>query len=321
MTKSRITIIGLGRIGGSIGLALKQAKLDAEVIGHDKDHGVAGRALKRGAVDKTEWNLINSCDGAGLIVLALPLDAIRMTLDALKSNVASGVIITDTAPTKAPVLEWAKALPSAHFVGGHPVLASHLPVTHGIDNADATIFRGATYCLTPAMSADENAVNTIASFATMLGAKPYFLDAAEHDGLSAGVEHLPALLATALASSTTASAGWRELSKLSGSTFRAATELLPTDASGAQEFLAHRADLARWLGVMIDELKMLRELLDRADSDALKAKLESAIEKREQWLSGKTGADESPALDYTSLTQTTSHFFLGGLAARMPKRK
>src|SRR5512135_1823647 len=110
MAKPRITIVGLGRIGGSIGLALKQANADLEIIGHDKDSRTAGLAQKRGAVDKTEWNLLNACDGAGLVVLALPLGAIRDTLKVLGNELQPGVIVTDTATTKTPVLEWAGAL-------------------------------------------------------------------------------------------------------------------------------------------------------------------------------------------------------------------
>ena len=123
MAKSKIAIIGLGRIGGSVGLALKKAKIDAEIVGHDKDSETAHKAQKRGAVDKTEWNLHGACDHAGLIVLALPLAAVKSTLEALKESLGPGVIVTDTATTKVPVLEWARALPQGvEFVGGNPAL-------------------------------------------------------------------------------------------------------------------------------------------------------------------------------------------------------
>ena len=105
MAKSRITIIGLGLIGGSIGLALKKAKVDVEIVGHDKDSGVANRAQKRGAVDRTDWNLHGACDGASLIFLAIPLAGIKDTLAALGTSLGSGVIVSDTATSKAPVMD------------------------------------------------------------------------------------------------------------------------------------------------------------------------------------------------------------------------
>jgi prephenate dehydrogenase len=324
MPKTRIAIIGLGRIGGSIGLALKHAKLDLVVVGHDKDPGAAGRAQKRGAVDKTDWNLIGACEGAGLIILALPLDGIKDTLAVLRQYVPPGVVVTDTATTKTPVLEWAKDLPTGvHFVGGHPVLKWDRPAgAHGIDNAEATLFQGATYCLTPAVTADAQAIDTVSNLVKILGGKPYFLEPLEHDGLAAGVQHLPALLAAALASATTSSQGWRELGRLASADFRAATDLMPQDAISANEqFMAHRTDLMRWVDTLIAELAALRDVLERADKGALQARIKAAIEKRDQWLSGKL-EDAGASTPYESMASTTAHLLLGGLADRgTPKRK
>lgn len=323
MAKTRIAIIGLGRIGGSIGLALKNAKLDLEIVGHDKDLGAAGRAQKRGAVDKTDWNLIGACDGAGMIVLALPLDAIKETLAALKPYIQPGVIVTDTATTKAPVLEWASDLPQGvHFIGGHPILKWDRPANlHGVANADATLFQDATYCITPAVSADASAIDSVSNFIKLLGAKPYFMDAAEHDGLSAGMQHLPALLATALASSTTASQGWRELGRLASADFRAATDLMPQQEKLANEqFMAHRADLMRWVDSLIAELRDLRDILEREDAGALQARVKAAIEKRDQWLNGKL-EDAGAQMQFDSVGSSAAHMLLGSLADRTPKRK
>lgn len=325
MTKTRITIIGLGRIGGSIGLALKRAKLDVEIVGHDKNFGVAGRAQKRGAVDKTDWNLIGACEGAGMIILALPLNGVKDTLAALKPYAQPGVIITDTAPTKAPVLEWANDLPrGTPFIGGHPVLRfDRAAGGHGIDAADASLFDRATYCLTPSVTADANAVDTVANFVRLIGAQPYFMDAIEHDGLAAGVQHLPALLATALASTTTASQGWRELARLASIDFRVATDLAPQDEQSAnEEFMAHRTDLIRWIDIVIEELRRQRDILERQDHAALKATIKAMVEKRDQWLSGKYEDLGAVAAPSESLGSTLGHFFVGGLAERgASKRK
>ncbi len=323
MSRSRVTIVGLGRIGSSIGLALKNAKVDVELIGHDKDSGTANRALKRGAVDKVDWNLIGACEGAGLIVLALPLDGIRDTLAALKLHLQPGVIITDTAATKAPVLEWANELPrGVHFVGGHPILKPDRVAGRGLDAADATLFQGATYCLTPSVAAESPAVDTVVNFVNVLGAKPYFVEAAEHDGLAAGVQHLPALLATVLATATMESQGWRELGRLASTDYRTITDLVPPDGETAREqFLAHRADLVRWIDALTEELKAMRGVCAREDGNALQATIQAIAAKREQWLSGKLGDTSAPPADYESLRSTAGHFFLGGLTGRMPKRK
>jgi prephenate dehydrogenase len=323
MAKSRVTIIGLGLIGGSVGLALKKSKLEIEIIGHDKDPGVAGRARKRGAVDKTEWNLINACDSAGLIVLAIPLDGIKETLSALKSYVQPGTIITDTATSKVPVLEWAKDLPGGvEFVGGNPVISANRDLAgHGIDAADAALLQGATYCLIPAVNASPQAIDMLTSFVNLLGAKPYFIEAAEHDGLMAGVQHFPAFLATAYAASIVQSQGWRERGKLAGAAFRAATELVPEDKQTAREqFLSHRVDLTRWIDLSIAKLREMREMLAREDAAAVEALIQAIADERAKWLSGKLDSDGmSPEME--SIQNQTARLFLGGLTDRERKIK
>jgi len=321
MAKSRVTIVGLGLIGASIGLALKKNKLDLEIIGHDKDSGISGRAQKIGAVDATKWNLIDACDGAGLIILALPLDGIHLTLDALQSNVAAGVIITDTATTKVPVMEWAKALPpGAHFIGGNPIIKPERLQGEGIDAADANLFQGATYCLMPSVSSAPQAIDTLSNFVAALGAKPHFIDAQEHDGLMAGVEHLPALLATALASITMESQGWRELAKLAGNNFRAATSLAPTNGAQARDqFIAHRENLIHWIDALTQELGDLRGVLERQDTAALEATAERLADVRAKWLNGGY-EDAAPSTDMSQVRINLGHMFLGSLADRGKKK-
>jgi prephenate dehydrogenase len=323
MPKSRVTIVGLGLIGGSMGLALKKSKLDVEIIGHDRDSGVASRAKKRGAVDATKWNLIDACEGAGLIVLALPLDGIKETLAALKPYLAPGVVVTDTATTKVPVLEWAEGLPEGvHFVGGDPVIRLEtLPAKSGIDAADADLLRGATYCIVPSTHTSSSAIDTLSSFATLLGANPYFLDAAEHDGLMAGVQHLPAALATVLLAATIRSQGWREMSKLAGADYQTATGFAPQDSATAREqFVAHRTDLIRWIDAVTSELSELRAMLAREDSAALETLIKSLAAEREQWIHSKQDA-MGPSVDARDLQFSPARMFFGGLADRAPKKK
>ena len=323
MPKSRVTIVGLGFIGGSMGLALKKSKLDVEIIGHDKDSSVAARAHKRGAVDSTKWNLIDACDGAGLIVLALPIDGVKSTLAALQPHLAPGVIVTDTATTKTAVLEWAASLPAGvEFIGGDPVIkADYAGANAGIDAADAEIFNDAAYCIVPSKTSAAQAVDTLASLATILGAKPYFIDAAEHDGLMAAVQHLPALLATALLAATARSDGWREMSKVAGADYRTATGVAPADAAAAREqFLAHRSDLVRWIDAVSKELHDLREMLDRQDAAALEALVDGAAVERTRWLRGRQ-EDEGASTDWQAVRLDPMRLFLGGLADRTPRRK
>jgi prephenate dehydrogenase len=323
MAKSRVTIVGTGLVGGSIGLALKKSRIELEVIGHDKDTSAASRAQKRGAVDSTKWNLIDACQGAGLIILAIPLDGIKSTLDALKPHLQPGVILTDTATTKAPVLEWASQLGAGiHYIGGNPILKrERANGVHGIDGADADLFRGAIYCLMPATNAAPDAIETMSNFVSLLGAKPYFIDAVEHDGLMAGTRHWPVLRARALAAATMDSPSWRERSKLASADFRAATNLAPTNPqAGREELMAHREALIAWTDTLVDKLTELRGMLERQDAAALESLMEKIASQRAKWLSGASTEDSVP-VDWEAAQFNVSRLFIGGLADRGKKLK
>jgi prephenate dehydrogenase len=152
MAKPRIAIVGLGLIGNSIGLALSRETRDFEIVGHDKSNSAAGQAKKLQAVDKTEWNLINACEGAGLVILALPLGAIRDTMQALAGDLATGAVVIDTASVKAPVQAWAdELLPSSvAFVGTNPIVASDQT---GGAAARADLFEQRTWAICPSSNA------------------------------------------------------------------------------------------------------------------------------------------------------------------------
>ncbi len=122
--KLQVSIIGLGLIGASAGLALRRHADRVTVIGHDLDPSIAGAAKKAGAVDRTEWNLINAISRADRVLLALPLDQVCDTLKAIAQDLKPGCVIVDTADVKVPANAAAAAvLPKGvHFVGGHPIL-------------------------------------------------------------------------------------------------------------------------------------------------------------------------------------------------------
>ncbi len=320
--KPRITIIGLGRIGASMGLALKKANPDLEIIGHDKDSRAAQAAQKRGAVDRAEWNLLNACDGAGLLILALPIGAIQETLKLLSGELQPGVVVTDTASTKAPVLEWASTLlPGISFVGGDPVIPPSRSADQDIESfISADLFRDAVYCLTPAMQASEHAVQLVSTLVSLLGAKPLFLDAQEHDGLITAAEHLPYLLAATLLHQTTTSGGWRDLSKVAGRDYQDATALAARDPVQQRHMvLHHRQDLIRWIDITVRTLYELRDALEREDAERLDQIFGEMVDARNAWLKGQVGAP--PEIDMTDMRPSLSRMLLGGLASKGGKTK
>src|SRR5512138_1451981 len=116
---ARITIIGLGQIGSSIGLALKAHQVDVHLIGHDKDPQAAKESQRAGAVDDVKYNLPASVYEANIVILALPLDAVRETLEIIAPDLQEGTLVLDTAPAKATVAAWARELlpPGRFYIG------------------------------------------------------------------------------------------------------------------------------------------------------------------------------------------------------------
>lgn len=262
----KITIIGLGLIGGSLGLALKAAGLSGvEIVGHDRDHGAENTAKKMGAIDKGEHNLPRAVSDASLVIIATPVLAVREVMGQISPDLADGTVVTDTASTKADVMRWAEEiLPrEVDFIGGHPMAGKE---TSGIEGAEATLFQGKAYCLCPSVTASESSVKTMLGLAAAAGAEPLFIDPAEHDQYAAAISHLPLVMSTALFSLMRASPSWEDMAQLASSGFRDTTRLASTNATMSHDiWTTNREALIHWLGRMEGELARFRKLLEDAN--------------------------------------------------------
>ena len=276
----RITIVGLGSIGSSVGMALKKADSELEIIGHDKNHSAARRARKEGAVDRTEWNLISACENANAVILAIPVGQIRETLVAAGPYFATGSLVMDTASAKAPVLQWASENlgEGVSFVGGSPILPQ------GKRAMDPELFVGSLFCLCPSPAASPEAVGWATGLVRAMGAQPFFIDALEHDGVMAAVDHLPILAAAALLRTSCESPSWREAVRLGGDRFANATASIAGGAEAHSELLRHNSQsVLRWLDLLQAELAQLGRILADQDGEALSDALQAALDARESW--------------------------------------
>lgn len=257
----QITIIGLGLIGGSLGMAWRQAKIGWDIVGHDKNPEVAAAARKKGAVDRTEWNLPAAVEKANVVVLATPVGEMKALFGHIADCLAEDCVVTDTASTKRQVLAWAEEMlpPSVTFVGGHPVVARE---AFGIEGADAGLFSGRLYCLTPSSQARPNAIDLVSKLVGAIGAEPYFVDAVEHDGLVAATGHLPLVVSTALVRAAAAAPAWREISRMAASDFLSVSRLASGDPAGHAGICeANRENIVRWLDAYIAALGEMRRLI------------------------------------------------------------
>jgi prephenate dehydrogenase len=183
-----IAIVGVGLIGGSFALALRNAGFDGLIMGVSSPATV-GKALARGVIDAA-LPLDEAAAAADLVYLSQPIRQILETLDALEARLRPGTLVTDVGSTKAMICDRAAAaIRRSRFVGGHPMAGKE---SRGVEEAEADLFRGRPYVLTAREPELERWIERI-------GARLVILDPAEHDRLVAFVSHLPQLLSTALA--------------------------------------------------------------------------------------------------------------------------
>ncbi len=292
----RITIIGLGLIGGSLGLALKKVKgKDVEIVGYARRKEVAEAALQIGAIDEAAYTLPGSVERSRIVVIATPVMAVKEVFQQIASRLPSECLVTDTASTKTSVMEWAEAyLPSnVSFIGGHPMAGKEVS---GLEGAESDLFQGCVYCLVPSPRATLGEAQELEQWIRLIGAKPaIMMDAAEHDRYVGGVSHLPMVLSAALVSAITKSRHWREMSRLAASGFRDLTRL----ASGNPEInrdicLTNRASIVRWIHEYIEELKEYERLILKGSADLGKV-FTRARDARGKWLKSQPAkTSESP---------------------------
>jgi prephenate dehydrogenase len=301
----KIAIIGLGLIGGSIGLALKTLrKPKVEIVGFDLRPSQAKRASKMGAIDRAAKDLRSAVENAGLVILAVPILAIRDNLEAIGPLLIPGSVVTDTGSTKEAVLHWAEQyLPDGiSFVGGHPMAGKE---ESGIQAAVPNLFVDRRYCVIPGKNADQDAVKAVTDLVLALKAKPYFLDAVEHDSYVAAVSHLPIVLSAALVSSTQRSPSWREMSKLAATGYRDVSRLASGDPIMNLDIcLSNQESLTRWIDYMITELSRYRTMIANGEPELAK-ELENVHQARNIWLHHFTTGieeDKKPRVEPPSVT-------------------
>ncbi|CAN5710102.1 prephenate dehydrogenase/arogenate dehydrogenase family protein [soil metagenome] len=296
--RQKVTIVGLGLIGGSIGLGLKQwsnrnGKRDdvLDITGFDIDLDNQNYAKKIKAVDRTEWNIVSAVESADLVILAVPALATREVMENIGSRLRDGTVVCDVSSTKADVMKWAEELlpPTVHFIGTHPMAGG----SRSIESADGDLFRGATWCVVPSVQADEAAVQTVLGLVSALGAEPLFVDAHEHDGFVGAISHLPFVLSIALMRAVSSDPAWRDMQQLSATGFQDVSRLAGASAEMHRDIcVTNREAVTRWIDEAVDELQQIRSLVSAGTEEADESLLqvfEEARDARARWATRERG--------------------------------
>ncbi len=312
----QITIIGLGQIGGSIGLALAGQKAALKRVGHDKKMDIERAAQTKGVVDEVKHNLPSAVRDANLVFICLPVSQVRATLEIIAPELKESAVVIDTAPVKSAVAEWAQTIlpPKRYYVGLVPALnpdALH-EMKFGLDAARADLFQRGLMVIDAPHGTPAEVVQLASDLTQLLGAVPLLADLAESDGLMTWMHLLPQLAAAALLNATVDQPGWQDARKVGGRAYAAVTAGLAYQDeidSLRMSALHNRVNTVHALDVMIAALKGLRDDIENSDEDGIAARLEQALDGRNRWMRDRlaaewlTPATERPPVDLTSFAE------------------
>jgi prephenate dehydrogenase len=324
----QITIIGLGQVGSSIGLALA-GQSSIKRIGHDKNFEIGRLAQKKGAVDEFKVNLPASVADANVVILSLPLSEIRETLGYIAQDLQEGTVILDTAPAKATVATWIEELlpDGRYYVGLTPAIGAEFLHGNemGIEAARADLFSKGIFLVNAPQGTPGEAVKLATDLVGLLGAQAMISDAVEADGLLASTHVLPQLVSAALLNATVDKPGWLEARKVAARPYATGTASVSYEAakSLSEAALENRANVVRMLDTYMASLQKLRNDLEDGDAKAVVEFLESANQGRDRWLNERTKAEWQTIdqAEVQSFGDKMSHLFLGGILERARKRK
>jgi prephenate dehydrogenase len=271
-----VSIVGLGLMGGSWGLALKKYGLAVRRIGFGRASTLA-RALAVDAVDEGTDDLGMAVREADLIILAAPVVAILECIPRLKDAASSKALVTDVGSTKRLICERARETfgDELLFLGGHPLAGKERA---GVENADATLFTNTRYVLTPLEEGhlEDPRVKAFLSLVSAIGARPHIMDPAHHDRALAFLSHLPQLLSSALASLIAeedlearlpvelAASGFRDVTRLADSPYSVWRDICLTNLENIQQALEALVEKLEFMKRHLSDHELEREFQQAA---------------------------------------------------------
>ena len=273
----RVAVVGLGLLGGSVALAARRRGVARAVVGLARRRETARRALALGAVDEASDRAEEVLPGAGLVILATPLEGTAAVLKALAPHLAEGAVVTDVGSVKGPLAEQLPGLlpQGAVFVGAHPMAGSH---HRGLEHAREGLFEGAPCVLTPTAGTPPEAVAQVREFWEGLGARVLERSPAQHDAEVAWISHVPHAVAFAFAAALEqAPAG---SGAVRGTGFRDFTRIARADPElWADILVANRKQVAGPLLDVAEGMQALARRIEAGDVEAVERIIAAARER------------------------------------------
>ncbi len=283
----RVTVVGVGLLGGSIGLAVKAADERTTVVGVGRRSCSLDRALDAGAIDEATLSTASGVAGADMVVLATPLGAYEGHLLAMRDALSRGAVVTDVGSTKSVAVRLAEGIlgKGGPFVGSHPMAGSE---RRGVQFARADLFAGATCIVTPTAHTRPAATRKALRFWEMLGGRTVQMTPTAHDRAVARVSHLPHVLAAMIVAGQKTG----EL-PLAGRGFLDTTRVASGDPEMWRDIiLANRKPLLNAIDAADEQLIRFRDLIDLGDAAGIERYLKAAKKRRDELLAKRLRREE-----------------------------
>jgi prephenate dehydrogenase len=285
-----VSVLGVGLIGGSIGLAARR-RADAHVCGYDPDEAVLARALELGAIDTAAHDVASAVRDADAVFVAAPVGALAETVRAALASAPADCVVSDVGSTKRVLAE---AGVDERFIGGHPLAGAE---TSGVEHAREELFDDAVWYLTPTAGSSGVLYERLHRLLTTIGARPVAIDAETHDRLLAVVSHLPHVLANVLAAQAASTLGDASHGRVPavGPSFRDATRVAGANSAiWTDIYMANSDALVTAIDSFTERLAEVRAALLAGDAEAVAAWNDRARGDREELLgAGMTGGPVS----------------------------
>ena len=270
MMIERLAIIGVGLIGGSLSLALKQAAAVKHVVGCGRNLQNLQKGVEIGVIDSFESSVADAIESADMIVVAVPLGAMGSVFEQISNNIGKDAVVTDVGSAKGSVVKIAKSALGANFsqfVPGHPIAGNE---KSGVEAGFATLYQNRRVILTPVDETDEVATQRVDTMWRQCGASIEYLGIEHHDIVLAATSHLPHMLAYAMVNYLSSLNEHDEIFRYAAGGFRDFTRIASSDPVMWRDVcLSNGEALLKFIDGYKEELDMISAAIKADDADAL----------------------------------------------------
>jgi prephenate dehydrogenase len=278
---NKVTIIGVGLIGGSLAKVMKAKKLAGEIHGAGRSRETLEQAIRLGVIDRMGQNSVHAVENADLVVLATPVGTFEPIVSEIAPHIKKGAVLTDVGSVKGELVKALEKLlpPAVHFVPGHPIAGRE---KHGVGAASETLFQGARCILTPTASTDAGALEAVRSLWIEAGMNVIIMDPDKHDHIFAAVSHLPHVAAFAMMSSVAElNEGPDQYISFSGAGFRDFTRIAASSPEMWKDIcLANRQNIVEMIDRYLLVLNRMKKAVQTGDGKRIERLFRQASEAR-----------------------------------------